>query len=317
MTKTAEEIRQELKKRRSKKGKYEWHKIKAGVKEYWRIGPPWKKGGEFWKDVLFHGGYKDKVYCRKNDINPKTDKPRKCPVCIRLAELKTDRSTFGKKLWSLINQRSEGLWNILVAKKIKRLESGKVIVRRYEHDKFQIQRLSSKWQAMMMDIFGDEDYRAKSILGVTHPKYGRLIKASRVGSGRDDTIYTFTPTDHVTPIFKSKEKRIAILKTLIDLDALIHGSSQEECEAFVEKAEKKARKLARLEKEVESDDEDEDDDEPKKRHHDEDEEEDEEEADEDDDDLEKNYQKVKKKLKKKKALRQEEDDEDEDDDYGE
>ncbi len=328
MTKTAKEIRQELKKRRQKGGRTNWFNIKGGTRVYLRIGPPWKKGGEFWKDVAFHGHYKDRVYCRKNSIDPKTDKPRKCPVCVRLAELKTDRSPKGKKLWSLIKQSTEGLWNVLVAKKFKRVD-GKIQVRRYLDNQFKVLRLSKKWQDMMMDIFADEDYRSKDILGVAHSKYGRLIKATREGKGRDDTNYTFRPVDYMSPIFPDKEDRLKILKTLTDLDAMVHGSSKEECEAFLAKAEKQAAKLARLEKEEsgsdETDDDDgdgiEDDEDEGTDSDDEDDNESSEDDDEsdsdgddeedDDSDLEKKYKKMKKKLKNKKHREEDEEDDDE------
>lgn len=322
MTKTAAEIREDLEKRRSRGGgKQSWASIKPGTKVYLRILPPWKKDGEFWKDVLFHGYFKTKVYCRKNDINPKTGKPRKCAICTRLLELKSDRSPFGKKLWSLIKQNTEGLWNVLVVQKFKRLESGKIIVRKYEDNKAKLFRLSPKWQAVMMDIFGDEDYRAKSILGVTHPKFGRLIKASRTGSGRDDTNYTFVPVDFESAIFKDKEKRIKIVKTANDLDAIVHGSSQEELEAFLERMEKKAKRMARLEKEggddEDNEDEEENDEEETEDDDSDDEEDSEEDSDSDDednegdsdsgDDLESNYKAMKKKLKKKKRVEEDDD----------
>lgn len=321
MTKTAKEIRQELKKRRGKKGKVDWFKLEGGTQKYIRIGPPWKKGGEFWKDVAFHGYFTDRVYCRKNDIDEKTGKPRKCPVCIRLKELKSDRSPKGKKLWSLIKQNTEGLWNVLVAKKFKRTDKG-IVVKRYVDNRFKVMRLSRKWQDLMMDIFADEDYRSKHILGVTHSVYGRLIKATREGKGRDDTNYTFRPVDHMTPIFSDEEKRIAIKKTLNDLDALVHGSSKEECEAFLEKAEKKAKRLAREEKEHGDEDEDDEDKEEDDEEETEDDEDDsdsdgDEEGDdddssddeEDDSDLEKKYKKLKKKLKHKKSDEEDDDDE--------
>lgn len=335
MTKTAKEIRQELKKRREKRGKTDWFKIKGGTTVYLRIGPPWKKGGEIWKDVLFHGYFKEKVYCRKNDTDPNTGKPRKCPTCIRLKELKSDRSPFGKKLWSLIKQNSEGLWNVLRAKKFKRTDHG-IIVKRYEDNHFKVLRLSKKWQEGMMDIFADEDYRTKDILGVTHSKYGRLIKATREGKGRDDTVYTFRPVDRETPIFLDKEKRVKILKTLNDLDAIVHGSSKEEHEAFIEKMEKRAKRLVREEKEGKDEDEEEDDEERDEEDSEETEDDDSEERDEkdsdddeseddesdssedsdeeddDDTDLEKSYKKMKKKLKHKKH-HHDEDEEDEDD----
>src|SRR5271167_4102870 len=184
MTKTAEEVREDLKSRTQKRGKTNWFSLKEGV-AYLRIGPPWKKNGEFWKDVLFHGGFKDKVYCRQNDINEETGNPKSCRICKRVGELKTDRSIRGKKLYSLIHQKNESLWNVLVAK-VKRTEKG-IRVRKYIDGHFKVWRLSSKWHTMLIEIFADDDLRQKSILGVTHPKYGRLVKVTRTGSGRDDT----------------------------------------------------------------------------------------------------------------------------------
>src|ERR1700733_4472374 len=104
MTKTAAEIRADLKERNKKSGggKGTWFSLKEDRgKVYLRIGPPWVKNGEFWKEAFTHGYFTDKVYCRKNDINPKTSKPRKCIICARLVELQSDRSPKGKKLWSL------------------------------------------------------------------------------------------------------------------------------------------------------------------------------------------------------------------------
>ena len=316
MTKTPQEIREELDKRRSERsgGKEKWFSVGPDSKWLLRIGRPWKKNGEFWKDVFFHGSFKDKVYCRKNDIDPETGKPKRCKVCNRVKELKTDRSTRGKKLWSLINQRSESLWNVLVVKKKKVDDEGRIQPTAYVDSRYKVWRLSSKWRDMLMDIFADEDYKnsAKSILGITHPSRGRLIKVRRTGKGRDDTSYTFTPEGFMTPILKDQEKREKIQATLNDLDKEVHGSSNEELEAFLAKAEKEARRLARLEKEDKDDDKDDDDEETEETEDDEDEEGDEKEEDEDDEDeessddddddssLEKKYKKMKKKLKAKK-----------------
>jgi len=332
MTKSAAEIRKELKQRTQKKGKTEWWSLKEGT-AYLRVLPPWKKGGEFWKDVLFHGGYKDKVYCRKNDLNEETGKPKSCPICKRVLELKTDHSTRGKKLWRLIRQRNETLWNVLVAK-VKRLD-GKVKVRKYIDKHAKVWRLSKKWSDVMIEFFADEDLRAKSVLGITHPKYGRLVKVTRTGTGRDDTNYSFRLVDNMSPVLPEKEDRIKIMKTSYDLDKLVHGSSKEELEAFLLKMEKLAKKLAAHsdDGEDEEDDEDEDDaeeetskkkkkaksyeedeedddeedgdgDSDDEEDEDEDEDEEEEGEDDEDDDLEKKYKKMKKQSKR------EEDDDD-------
>lgn len=339
MTKTPQEIREELDKRRAESkggGKDKWFSLGADSKVLIRVGRPWKKDGEFWKDVYYHGSFKDKVYCKKNDIDPETGKPKRCRVCDRVKELKTDRSTFGKKLWTLINQRSESLWNVLIVGKKKIDDEGRITPLRYVDNKYKIWRLSSKWRDMLMDIFADEDYKisAKSILGITHPKRGRLIKVRRTGKGRDDTSYTFTPEGFMTPISKSEEKREKIQETLNDLDAMVKGSSKEELIAFLAKAEKEAKRLARQEKEGKDDDKDDDDEEeetevdvdedgededrPKKKKKssddDSDDEEEEEEGDEDDDsdsDIEKKYKRMKKKLKAKKASKSDDDEDDE------
>jgi hypothetical protein len=312
MTKTAAEIRQEIEKRsRSGGGKGSWFSMKPGDKKYLRLGRPWRKNGDFWKDVFIHGYFKDKVFCRSNEKNPATGKPRKCPVCQRLKEMESDRSTKAKKLWGLIKQNSEGLWNVLVAKKIIRKDNGKIIVKKYEDNKFKLFRLSPRWNNLMMDIFGDEDYRVKSILGVTHPLSGRLIKATRTGKGREDTTYAFAPVDRSTPIFDDEEKRKKIGETLIDLDKAVKISSKEECEAFLEKMEKKARKLAKLEKEDAGDDDEDDDVKDEEDDEEDDDDTDDDEDSDDDDDLESRYKKAKKNAaKKKKKHRDDEDDED-------
>jgi hypothetical protein len=311
MTKTAAEVREELDRMTRKGGKTDWWKMNEGTK-YVRIGPPWEKGGEFWKEVPFHGTFKEKVYCRSIETNPETGKPKSCPVCKRVAELKGDRSNRGKKLWSLIRQKSESLWNVLVAK-VKRREDGSLRVRRYEDGHFKVWRLSMQWHKMMIELFANEDYRRKSILGITHPKYGRLVRVKRVGSGRDDTEYSFHPVPDISPIMPTKEERLEILKSLVNLDKLVYASSKEELEAFVVKMEKRARKLAAIEaeesgeEEVDDEEEDVEEDEEEKprkksKHHDEDDDEESDESDEEDeedDDLERSYKKVKKQLKRK------------------
>jgi hypothetical protein len=321
---TAEEVRDYLKKRKKKKGKKRpWVSFKEGT-YYIRIGKPWRKKGEVWKDVLFHGGWKNKVYCAKNDIDEETGKQRKCIVCRRLAELKTDRSKRGKKLWSLINQRSEGLWNLLVAKRFTRRNDGSVKVKRYEDNKFKIWRASYKWHNALVDIFSDDDYRIKSILGVTHPKYGRLIRLKREGSGRDDTAYTFKVLEKMSPISKSEETTAKFVDTLVNLDKVVSGSTDEELAAFLRRMEKKAKIQARRDEEEEEDEDDddvdededevddEDDDRPrKKKKHRSDEDEDEED-DDDEDDLDRQYKKMKKGIKKKKRRKEEDEDDEED-----
>lgn len=282
---------------------------------YLRIGPPFHKEGEIWKDVYFHGGFKRKVYCAQNDVDPETGKHKKCLIEKRLAELKSDRSKRGKKLWSLINQRSEGLWNVLVAKVKK--SHGNYIVRKYVDSKFKVWRLSYKWHNALLDIFADEDYRNKSILGVAHAKYGRLIKVSREGSGRDDTHYTFKVMEEVTPIFEDEHKRHKILKTLVDLDAMVHSSTKDELESFLHRMEKKAKKLAREDKESkdESSDSDEDSDsdesESKKSSSESDESESRSKSESDGDDLEKQYKKMKKEMKERKKKKHGDSDESE------
>lgn len=167
-------------------------------------------------------------------------------MCKRQADLKGDRSVRAKKLWGLLVKKNEGLWNILVAK-VKKSSKGEYRVKGYEGKKFQILRLSSKWHNLLLDIFSDEDYRRKSILGVTHAKYGRLIRLNRVGEELDTT-YTFKALDRETPIFDSSTKRKAVLKTLVDFDSMVSGSSDEELETFVHRSERLAKKMEHEEK---------------------------------------------------------------------
>lgn len=302
MTKSASEVREDLKQRRKKKGgKYDWLKItEAESPVYIRIGPPSKEDGEIWKDVYFHGSFKRKVYCSQNEIDEETGKRRKCKVEKRLAELKHERNKRGRKLWSLISQRSEGLWNVLVAK-VKRRSDGTLKVLKYKDNKFKLLRLSYKWHNALLDIFADEDYRRHSILGVAHPKYGRLIKVTRSGSGRDDTNYTFKPVEKESPILKDDHDRHKILKTLINLDDLVHGSSKDEIESFLHKMEKKAKSIAKRDEDESKGDSDADSDsesaESESRSS---SSESSSSSSDDGDDLQKQYEKMKKELKKRK-----------------
>lgn len=348
MTMTAAEVAAERERRSQKSGggKNGWVKIKGGSIVYLRIGPPWKKNGEVWKDSFKHGYYPREVSCAKNDTNKETGKKRSCPVDKRWESLKGDRSTKAKKLWSLLKVRSEGLWNVLVAKKYKKLSDGRIIVKAWEDGKFKIWRNSPKWQDLLLEIFSNEAYTKKSLLGVADPRFGRLIRVKRTGAGKDDTVYEFKAVEHASPISKSKLKRKKLLATLVNLDAVVSGSSDEELSAFVRKMEKRAKKLAALDSDDEDEEDDEDEDEeddegddedegkPKKSKkkkksksdddddddEDSDDDEDDEESDDededsdDDDDLESRYKKMKKGVKKKKAREEDEDDDEEEDD---
>jgi len=325
MTMTAAEVQKEREKRLKKRGgKRPWFKMEEGT-AYIRIGPPWKKGGEVWKDVYFHGHWPKKVYCAQNDKDETTGKTRRCRVCKRLEELKGgERSERSKILFGLISQRNEGLWNILIAK-VKKTEDGSVKAVAYTKNRFHIWRLSGNWHNALLDVFTDEDYRRKSILGVTHSKYGRLIRVRRTGAELD-TEYSFKALDRESMIFKDKDKRIEILKTCQDLDEVVSGSGDEELEAFLHQMEKKAKRLAAEAEEEGGEDEDiEDEDKEdrlrKKSHDDEEEEaeeedseedEEEEEEDSDEGDSEKKYRKMKKSLKHEKEEEDEEESEEED-----
>lgn len=320
MTMTAAEVKKE-RERRSRKGgggKNDWVKIPADSTVYLRIGPPWKKDGEVWKDSIKHGYYPREVYCAANDQDEDTGETRRCKVDKRVKALKGDRSNFGKKLWSLIHERSEGLWNVLVVSKKVKLANGKVFAKAYKDNKFKILRLSPKWQDLLLVVFENDKFRKKSLLGVSHPLWGRLIKVRREGSGKDDTNYTFTAVKNTSKISKSKVRRKKLLATLINLDGVVSGSSDEELAAFLRKMEKRAKKLARLDDDEDDDDDDEDDEKDEDGDEDSDsddggDEEDEDEAGEDDeDDLEKRYRKMKKKNKNKKKHKEEDDDDDED-----
>jgi hypothetical protein len=242
VTKTAEEIREELSKRKKKTSGRPWTSFDPG-EWYFRIGPPWEKDGEVWKDVLFHGDFKNKVYCGKNDVDEKTGKPGKCKACRRWEEVKKERSPVAKALFGLLRQKSESIWNILRAK-VKKHSDGTIEVRKYEDRQFKLLRLSAKWQNLVLEIFSDDDYRRKSVLGVAHPKYGRLIRVKREGKGRDDTDYHFKVMEKETPISSDEHERHKLLKTLTNLDEIVSASSSEEIETFVAKMEKVAKHIA-------------------------------------------------------------------------
>lgn len=252
MTKTAAEIRDELSKRKKKGGKTPWTSIGEG-ETYIRLGPPWRKHGEkeVWKDVLFHGGFKDKIYCGKNDVDEKTGKAGKCRACKEFEKTKKDRSAVSKALFGLLRQRSENIYNVLVAK-VKRDDDGNIKVRKYVDNQFKVLRLSGKWHNMILEIYADEDYR-KETLGPADPKRGMLIRVKREGKGRDDTDYHFKVIEKPTPISKDDHERHKLLKTLNDLDKIVYASSSEEIDTFVHKMKKKAKRIAEEEGEDTSD----------------------------------------------------------------
>ena len=215
----------------------------APATAYLRIGKPWKKDGEIWKDVITHvGGFKEKVYCAHNDIDKDTGKPRKCAVCRRLKKLQTeDRTPYSKKLFGFLIQKSEALWNVAVAK-VEVSDSGAVKVKGYLDRQFKILRLSKKWHLELVELFTEPEYRSEHVLGLADPKFGYLIRMKREGKDLD-TEYQFKVTGKPCPIYESKEKRIAINKSLANLDSLVKGSSDEELRAFVHAMEKKAKKI--------------------------------------------------------------------------
>lgn len=243
MTKTAKEVEHDLEKRREKKGggggKHDWLGAFPVGTTFIRIGPPWKDKGEVWKDVLFHGHYPKKKYCRQMEKD-KHHKTLHCPVEDAREELRGEKSKYSKKLWGLLSQKGEGLWNVLVAK----TEHDKPREYKFKTDHFQILRLSSKWHMGLLEIFSDEDYRKRHILGVVHPKYGRLIRVKRTGKEMEDTNYTFKAMDE-SKLAESSKAREKLLKTLNDLDEVVKIASSEELDTYVRHAKKKAKKLAK------------------------------------------------------------------------
>ena len=249
MTMTAEQIRKQRKQdeeRQSGSGGTSFVKISSGEEALIRIGPPWKRDGEFWKDRFLHGIFQNEVYCAQNDIDKKSGKRRSCKVCKRFEEVKGDRSPIGKKLWQILRQRSQGLWNAAKVEKYDK-EGSHYVVRRYEDNRFKILQLAPTWHGQLLDIFGDDDLREHSLLGIADPKVGRLVKISRRGKGREDTEYSFRAVTTESPIFKDRDKRKKMEKTIVNLDKLVRGSSDEEIEAFLHKAERLAKKMVKEE----------------------------------------------------------------------
>jgi hypothetical protein len=215
----------------------------APATAYLRIGKPWKKDGEIWKDVITHsGGFKEKVYCAKNDIDKTTGKTRKCAVCSRLKRLQTeDRTPVSKKLFGFLVQKSEALWNVAVAKAVVS-STGVVTVKGYIDKQFKILRLSKKWHLELVELFTEPEYRSEHVLGLADPKFGYLIRIKREGKELD-TQYQFKVIGKPAPIYQSQEKRITINKSLANLDSLVKGSSDEELKAYVHAMEIKAKKI--------------------------------------------------------------------------
>lgn len=316
MTMTPDEIRklreENIKKQSQKGGGDKWFQVKEGTHVV-RIGPPWKKGGEFWKDRFFHGRYKNKVYCAKNDVDEETGKRRKCLVCRRVKELRHDKSERAKRLYGLIKQNSDALWNVLIAK--TKVKEGKLKVIGTEK-KFRIMQLSPSWHNELLDIFGDPEYRENSVLGVAHLRTGRFIRIERIGSGRDDTEYKFRVMKSESPIADSKSERLELKGTLIDLDEIVEGSSDEELKAFLRRMEKKAKTADEDGEDENGDEDDEESSKKKKKHRDEDEAEEEEqdeeeEEEEEEEDSEEDEDEDDSSSKKKKKKHHDEDEEEE------
>jgi hypothetical protein len=248
MTMSAKDVERYRTQLKGERKKGSWWSLKptesgAPATAYLRIGKPWKKDGEIWKDVMIHsGGFKEKVYCAHNDIDKDTGKPRKCAVCRRLKKLQTeDRTPFSKKLFGFLIPKAEALWNVAIAK-VAVSSSGAVKVKGYVDRQFKILRLSKKWHLELVELFTEPEYRAEHVLGLADPKFGYLIRMKREGKELD-TEYQFKVIGKPAPIYESKEKRIAINKSLANLDSLVKGSSAEELQAFVHAMEKKAKKL--------------------------------------------------------------------------
>jgi hypothetical protein len=244
---SAREVRELLEKREKERtsGKKDmWvPKIEVGTHVF-RIGPPWKEGGHFWKDRLVHGGFKRKVYCAQNDIDKHTGKPRKCKVCRRWRKVQGDRSDFGSALWKLLLQKREGLWNVVFGKvKHYNGDTNVEVTELKEPKKFQVLQLSQGWTDELCEFFAEEDYREESKLGITDLKKGRWIRLIRKGE-KLDTEYKFRVFKEASKISDSSSERHALEKSLVDLDRLVKGSSDEELESFIEDMERKAKKGA-------------------------------------------------------------------------
>lgn len=242
MVMTADEVRELREKNKAKRSR-KWLKIEGDTTTYVRIGPPWKRlpngeWGEIWKDAFFHGRYPNKLYCPQGVIDPKTHQPRVCPACRRLKELKLDKSAYGKRLYKLLFRKSEGLWNVLKLK-WKEIEGAIKIIGR--DGGWQIMRLSGSWHNELLDIFTESEYRKESAFGVSDLKFGRDVRIKRTGTDMEDTEYRFKAQTVARPAAPDKEQRLALRKTLINLDEAATLASKEELEVFVRRMEKKAK----------------------------------------------------------------------------
>lgn len=302
--KDVEQYRQDLKNKNSGGGGAGWFSMKPDTTVYIRIGPPWVKDGEIWKDSLRHRipskemSNSNQVYCGHNDVK-KDGTVRKCAVCRarkKMSEAGGKRTTASRALYGMLCEQTQSIYNVLVGKKVKILPSGKVLIKSYEDDKFKPWTLSPSWHGELLEIFTEDEYRRKSVKGVTSPQFGWVIRVKRIGKGLD-TEYKFKVVGPSCPISKDPEKREALLKTLNNLDKIVRGSSDEELQAYVRLAEKKSRSLKDKEEDEEEPEDDDDDDDldgeieeeskkhkKKKKKSDDDEEEEKEEVEEDDED---------------------------------
>jgi len=249
MTMTAKEIaeyRQKAKDRDERSG-VAWFSIKPDTTVYVRIGRPWKKDGDIWKDVIYHGRWTQdgsgKVYCGKNEKDPETGKPKKCAVCRRLKKLRLEaRTPESKELFKALVPHEEALWNVLVAE-VKTLDSGKVVVKRYVDNQFKVLRLAKGFHLDLIELFADPEYSAESALGICSHEKGYLVRIRREGEMLD-TDYKFKVVGKPCPLSKDPERTKKLGATRNDLDKLVHASSEEELKAFVKTAEREARRKA-------------------------------------------------------------------------
>ena len=189
-------------------------------------------------DRRLHGDFKDRIFCRRNTINPKTGKPRTCSACDRYAQLKGDTSDRADDMRKLIYPRYDHLWNVLPVLKGD-LKGGKKLVVKKLDEAYRILTCSKTLHNLLVDIFADEEYREKSMLGVTHSIHGRFIQLRRIGENLD-TEYRVKVLSEPQPLAKDKATRIALGRTLNDLAAKAQGASEEDLAAFLRKMETKA-----------------------------------------------------------------------------
>jgi hypothetical protein len=249
MTMTAGEIADYRKKAKEKdeRSGVPWLSIKPDTTVYVRIGRPWQKDGDIWKDVLYHGRWTQdgsgKVYCGKLDKDPDTGKPGRCPVCRRLKKLKSEpRTKESKELFKLLVPHEEALWNVLVAK-TKTLDSGKVFVVKYVDNQFKVLRFSKGFHLDLVELFADPEYSSESALGICSHEKGYLVRIRREGELLD-TDYKFKVVGKPCPLSKDPERTKKLGATRNDLGKIVHASSEEELRAFVKMAEKESRRKA-------------------------------------------------------------------------